>query len=120
MVTTDPVYPKIGRIIQMRRKALKMKQEELAQKLGISRGGLANIETGRQNLLVHHLYKFATALELTPHELLPTAEDDTNRSEMPNLVLPSDLKSTLRQQVADFVANVSASTLTTQKQKRER
>src|SRR6266852_9416336 len=67
------VYKQIGAIIKARRKTLNnMKQEKLAGLLGISRGSLANIETGRQGILVHQLYKFSAALQLkTPIDLLP-------------------------------------------------
>lgn len=103
----DPVYLKIGRIIQARRKALGMKQEELAQKLGISRGGLANIETGRQNMLVHQLYRFAASLECAPQELLPPPTIAARSMDDSELDLPTHLKTTQRQQVAEFIANVT-------------
>lgn len=46
-------------------------QAKLADRLGISRGALANIETGRQKILVHQLYRFAAALKMNVHNLLP-------------------------------------------------
>lgn len=48
-----------------------MKQEALANALGISRGSLANIETGKQSILVHQIYNFSRALKVRPHDFLP-------------------------------------------------
>lgn len=77
-----------------------MKQETLAGLLGISRGSLANVETGRQSVLVHQLYKFADALQLTPLDLLPLPLIDPLRIEATELPLPSDLKAQQKEQIA--------------------
>jgi len=81
---------------------LQLKQEHLASTLGIARGSLANIETGRQSILVHQLYKFASALKLEPSDLLPPLAKDLSAAEETTLALPSDLKSQQKQQVARF------------------
>ena len=52
------------------RKSLGLTQEQLAQQVGISRASLANIEAGRQQVLVHHLFGLATALQLDSPEVL--------------------------------------------------
>jgi len=98
-VAANPIYKRIGELIKTRRKALKMKQEHLASTLGISRGSLANIETGRQSILVHQLYKFAGALQLSPFDLLPPPANEWLGSERTDLPLPNDLKSRQKQQV---------------------
>ena len=64
-------YPQIGSLVRTRRKKLEKSQLEIATQLGISRASLANIETGRQRLLVHHLYGLAKALDLDISNLLP-------------------------------------------------
>lgn len=71
------IYQHIGEVIRTRRQALKprLTQEALAQRVGISRASLANIETGRQNVLVHQLYALAEALGLQPSDfLLPAVQ----------------------------------------------
>jgi len=73
-VTPHPLYLEIGTRIKGRRKTLNLKQEALARQLGISRGSLANIETGRQKMLVHQLYHYAAELGLRPADLLPPPE----------------------------------------------
>lgn len=65
------VYKIIGEIIKTRRKELGLTQENLAEKIKLSRPGLANIESGRQGILVHSIYEIAEALDLKPHDLVP-------------------------------------------------
>ena len=98
-MTPDPIYKQIGAVIKARRKKLGMKQEVLAGKLGISRGSLANVETGRQNVLVHQLYKYAAALELSPFDLLPLPPNDNFRTDRSPLPLPPDLKAQQVEQI---------------------
>ena len=70
----DELYPLLGSRISTRRRTLKMTQRELADAVGMSRASVANIECGRQKMLVHHLYRLAGALQLTsPADLLPPA-----------------------------------------------
>jgi transcriptional regulator with XRE-family HTH domain len=67
----DWVYPEIGGLIRQRRKQLKLTQEKLAPLAGLSRTSLANIEGGKQKVLVHQLFAFASALGVEPADLLP-------------------------------------------------
>ena len=102
----DPIYGHIGAIIKARRKTLGLKQETLAGMLGISRGALANVETGRQNLLVHQLYRYAEALQLTPTDLLPHPSTNDSRAEGTQLPLPDNLKARQRKQIARLFEQV--------------
>jgi len=102
----DPFYARLGEIIQARRKALGMKQKNLAAAVEMSRGALANIETGRQGVLVHQLYKFAKALEMQPHELLPPLVHPERAPELDKF-MPADLKPKLRDQLAGLIADAS-------------
>jgi transcriptional regulator with XRE-family HTH domain len=105
-VTRDPIYRLIGAVIKARRKTLGLKQEALASELGISRGSLANIETGRQSILVHQLYKFAAALSLTAVDLLPPAPRNDARIARTELPLPHDLKAQERAQITRFFQEI--------------
>jgi transcriptional regulator with XRE-family HTH domain len=98
----DPIYVHIGSIIRSRRKALRLTQEMLASRMSISRGGLANIETGRQNILVHQLYEFASQLNLEPSDFLPVMPREGSRLEQADLPLPTDLKKSQKEQIARF------------------
>lgn len=66
------IYKDLGGRIRGLRKAFGLTQDQLAKEVGISRASLANIEAGRQQVLVHHLFALATALDLeSPAALLP-------------------------------------------------
>lgn len=70
----DFYSPIAGAIRKIRSEAKpKISQEELAEKTGLSRAAIANIERGRQQILVHVLYKIAKALNVSPIELLPSS-----------------------------------------------
>jgi transcriptional regulator with XRE-family HTH domain len=88
----ESIYRHIGEVIRMRRQALRprLTQEALAQRVAISRASLANIETGRQNVLVHQLYALAQALGLQPGDfLLPV--NQIGAAEEPNDFPPTNL-----------------------------
>jgi transcriptional regulator with XRE-family HTH domain len=106
-MVSDPIYKHIGAVIRARRKTLEYKQETLAGMLGISRGSLANVETGRQGILVHKLYKIAAALGLTPLDLLPPALTRPSRGERSELPLPNDLKAQQKEQIARLFDQVN-------------
>jgi transcriptional regulator with XRE-family HTH domain len=114
----DPIYKEIGAVIKSRRKTLKFKQEALAGLLGISRGSLANVEIGRQSILVHQLYKFADALQLTPYDLLPPTSIDQLRAEPTKLPLPSDLKVQQKEQIARLIEQVDTTQLRDRRENR--
>lgn len=57
-------YSTIGTNIIKGRNALKMTQETLADKLGISRVSVGNIESGKQRLPVHLMYEVAKSLHI--------------------------------------------------------
>ena len=118
----DPIYKQIGAVIKSRRKTLEMKQETLAGLLGISRGSLANVETGRQGILVHQLYKFSAALQLkTPIDLLPQPSPDhlrTEQSERTELPLPSGLKAQEKEQITRLFEQVDTKQIQERKGKR--
>lgn len=102
----DPIYKHIGAVIKARRKTLRLKQETLAGILGISRGSLANVETGRQNVLVHQLYRYAAALKLSPLDLLPPPVTEIPATERAELPLPDDLKAQQKEQISRLFAQV--------------
>jgi len=62
----------VGSRIRMVRETLGITQEELAARLpkGVTRTSLANIELGRQRLLLDRVEDFARALGTTPKHLM--------------------------------------------------
>lgn len=94
------LYKQIGGLIKSRRKALKLNQEKLAQSLGISRASLANVEVGRQAILVHQLYGYAEALDLPLSDLLPQKLPTATNATRKKLPLPKGLTERQSQQIA--------------------
>lgn len=99
------IYPEIGELVRRRRKKLGMTQAEVSPRLGISRASLANIETGRQKVLVHQLYALAAALELVPNDLLPKPRSESKPLELP---LPDDLNKKQRDQINQLFMGTSS------------
>src|SRR5436309_1364353 len=98
----DLIYSALGELIRRRRKHFKWTQARLAAQLSISRGSLANIETGRQKVLVHQLYAIAKALDWSPIDLLPpvdASETDTT------LRFSSELKPQQKEQISRLLAD---------------
>lgn len=58
------IYTALGEAVSTRRKKLGLTQTDVAQKVGLSRASVANIECGRQKVLLHHVYLLAQALNL--------------------------------------------------------
>lgn len=71
MVEED-IYRLLGRNIASQRKRRDLTQAQVAERLGLTRASLANIETGRQRAMLHHIYEVVEALDLDSiADLLP-------------------------------------------------
>lgn len=64
------VYRQFGMKVESVRAALGWSQQELADKVKLSRGSIANIETGRQRILMADVELFAAAFNTSPKHLL--------------------------------------------------
>lgn len=93
-------YRHIGAAIKKRRKECEWTQEKLARHLGISRALLANIEIGRQSIVLHRLYHIAGTLRVNIAEFLPPARTDDEGDDLP---LPENLSSVQRAQITRAV-----------------
>jgi transcriptional regulator with XRE-family HTH domain len=103
MIRDATLYKSLGALIRRRRRRLELTQADLAAKLGVSRASLANIETGRQNVLVHQLYDLSDALDLPVQDLLPirTKKSPVNR----DLPLPKGLTAEQRAQITQLLGD---------------
>ena len=70
---SDEFHEELGRRIRAARDK-KLTQEGLAERVGLSRTAITNIERGRQRLLVNQLVDIARALEVDAARLLPNAQ----------------------------------------------
>ena len=59
-------YVLFGEAVRDARYALEWNQQNLADKMKMSRGSIANIETGRQRILLTDLFDFAKVLRVKP------------------------------------------------------
>lgn len=103
----EEIYELLGRQIAARRRQLKMTQSALATKVGMSRASIANIEGGRQSVLLHHLYRFAEALTMSDaSELLPaTVMPSRVRFEMIGVPLSDNsISEQSKVQISDMVS----------------
>lgn len=102
------IYSALGEAVATRRKAMGLTQAQVAVKVGISRASIANIEAGRQKVLLHQVYLFAEALtlpsimSLLPKSLLRGEND---------VVVPisrSDISERQKAQVSDALMGMFA------------
>ena len=63
-------YKEMGTRIKVRRKELKIKQSELAERINISNNHMSSIETGKEKLSIDVFVKICEALNVTPDYLL--------------------------------------------------
>ena len=85
------LYKEVGHNIRRCRNGAHRTQEQLAAEIGMSRASLANIEAGRQQVLVHHLYAIAAALDLdSPSVLMPPLKPPPPHTEVSELPLPKE------------------------------
>ena len=105
-VQPEPIYKQVGGIIRALRRRADKAQDDLARDVGISRATLANIETGRQRILVHQLYAFARALNVKLEALLPPLVNEQAAKGWAELNFDSDLNVMQKQQVANLIGSV--------------
>jgi transcriptional regulator with XRE-family HTH domain len=84
----ERVYKVFGAQVRKRRTFLRMTQQQLATGIELTRGSVANIEAGRQSVLLHQFLAIASALQLPPEQLLQgQASPAREQSDMPESVL---------------------------------
>ena len=106
-MATDPRYIAFGEAMAIRRKKLKLKQSDLAARVGMSRASIANIERGRQNVQLHHACDIAAALGLSQiDDLLPLEEKPSLEDQ--SLMLSDEVSARAKAQISDLIANAIA------------
>lgn len=97
------LYRKVGSLLRERRKACALTQEVLSQQMNISRAALANIEAGRQQMLVHQVFAAAIALDCSLMDLLPSPQELESPDVALGAKLPKDLSADQRDQVLRLI-----------------
>jgi transcriptional regulator with XRE-family HTH domain len=97
----DLLYKEFGRLLRKARKNAALTQGEVAERVGLSRTSITNIEKGRQHFLLHHLFLLASAVGVHPTELLPQGE-----AALEELLPARALRALPDEQSRDFAARV--------------
>ena len=104
----EEIYREVGQNIRRYREDARRTQAQLAAQIGMSRASLANIEAGRQQVLLHYLYAIADALELpSPAALMPKPQVSAQGADVTVLPLPQEgLSEKQRQEVLRLMGGV--------------
>jgi DNA-binding XRE family transcriptional regulator len=93
------IYKNLGETVRKLRKIARMKQQELADRVHLSRVSIVNIEKGRHHPQLHVLYDLAAALGCKPSDLLLPINIHNDK-------LPPALNSKLRSSEKSAVAQL--------------
>ena len=74
VVQCAPIYVSFGEAVKTRRLKAGMTQADLAEKIGLSRASIANVEAGRQQVLLGDLYEYARAFGVSAQTLFNMLE----------------------------------------------
>jgi transcriptional regulator with XRE-family HTH domain len=97
------IYRIIGAGLAARRKKLRLKQAEVADQIGLTRASLANIESGRQKLMLHQIYKLATALKVDSITELVPARFSFEQASGPLRLVGSEVNEVQKAQIEQYV-----------------
>ncbi len=65
------VYLAVAENVRHYRKKARMTQADLCREVGLTRPSIANIETGRQRILLHQAFDLARALHVSVDQIVP-------------------------------------------------
>jgi DNA-binding XRE family transcriptional regulator len=88
------VYAEFGRTVRQARVRLGISQNSLAERVGLSRTSITNIEKGKQRLMLHTAVEMASVLSVPISELVPLAMERA----------PGEVERALSRTVEDEVA----------------
>jgi transcriptional regulator with XRE-family HTH domain len=71
----ERICQNFGKAVFIRRKQLGFSQEEFADRAGITRTYVSDVERGARNVSLKNLIRFAEALELPPSKLMAMVEE---------------------------------------------
>ena len=72
---SERIYELVGRKVERQRREAGLTQTQLAQRCGLARGSIANIESGNQRPTLHTLWSIADALNIDLHALVPSRKE---------------------------------------------
>jgi transcriptional regulator with XRE-family HTH domain len=81
MIHPHDVNERVAALIRSARTDAGLTQAELAERAGLRRASIANIEIGIQSVSVHQLLSMASALRISPQRLLPALKELANEND---------------------------------------
>ncbi len=84
------LYLQLGKRIRKARKEADITQTELASAIALSRTSVTNIESGRQQILLHTLYNIASVLGKDVVELLPENKQQRGEDSVDSILTDLD------------------------------
>ena len=98
-----------GRAVARRREELGLTQADLSALVGLSRASIANIEKGRQNVLLHHVYELAGALRMARvGDLLPARPQSAKTPQVALTISDPTVSASTVAQLTDMVTSALA------------
>lgn len=70
----DRLYKQFGQLLRTARLDADLTQDEVAERVGLKRTSITNIERGRQHIALHQLFLLASAVGKGPEDLLPDTQ----------------------------------------------
>lgn len=108
-MSDEAIYRAFGRAVATRRRQLDLTQADLAAKVGISRASVANIESGRQSVSLHHVYSLASALEFSKvSDLLPAQPKPATQGDLEMILSDVTVTARGKAQITDLIASALA------------
>ena len=71
IMNENRIYVLLGEKVFEKRRQLGLNQKDLADRVGLTRTSITNIEKGIQRIQLHTVYQIAHALGISTNELLP-------------------------------------------------
>lgn len=100
-MTVEPIYVALGQRVLEERLKSGWTQEDLACQIGLARSSVANVELGRQRLLMHQVLALSDALDISPGELIGVAIGASNSGDEVTSGLRRE-NASLRRRVAEL------------------
>lgn len=74
VMTAGPRYVAFGAAVRDARQRVGLRQEDMGEKVGLTRTSIVNIECGRQRVYLDDLFIFAKVLKMQPRKLFACLE----------------------------------------------
>ena len=72
---SERLYELVGQKVERQRREASLSQTQLAERCGLARGSIANIESGNQRPTLHTLWSLADALQVDMRSFLPSPDE---------------------------------------------